>query len=125
MAALLINLAFDLVMLPRIGIVAGAYGTDNAYAVYVGAHLWICYRLVGLELRRLAVTLVRVAVAVAAMCAVLFAFGTDDVPLALLVVGGALGALAYAAALLLTREVSPAELRRGRASITRVIRGNA
>ena len=106
--ALVFNFLFDLVMIPRIGIVAGAYGSDIAYIGYVAAHVWICHRLVGLDLRRLATTLARVAIAVACMCGVLALFGTTDVPLPTLLVGGALGFLAYVAALLLTREVTPA-----------------
>jgi len=113
-AALLVNLVFDLVMLPRIGIVAGAYGTDIAYTLYVAGHLWVCHRLVGLELGRLAVTLLRVTAAIAAMCGALYAFGTSDVSFPMLVVGGALGAFAYAAVLMLTREITLDELRRGR-----------
>ena len=46
------NLVFDLIFLSEWGIVAGAVGTDIAYTLYVGAHLWICKRLLGLELAR-------------------------------------------------------------------------
>lgn len=111
--ALLVNLAFDLIMIPRIGIVAGAYGSDIAYIGYVAGHVWICNRLVGLDVGRLLVTLARVAVAFAAMGAALLVFGTNDVPLPLLLVGGALGSLVYVAALIVTREITLIELRRG------------
>jgi O-antigen/teichoic acid export membrane protein len=123
-AALLVNLVFDLIMLPRIGIVAGAYGSDIAYALYVAGHLWVCHRLVGLELGRLAVTLLRVSVAIAAMCGALFAFGTTDVSLLVLVVGGALGAVTYVVALLVTREITVNELRQAgsRLGLTRSAR---
>ncbi len=108
--ALLINLAIDLVLLSEIGIVAGAIGTDVAYILYVAAHLWICKRLIGTRLRPLARTLIAVLMAIACMSAVLFAFGTGDVSLPLLIVGGALGLAVYVGALLATRELTAAEL---------------
>ena len=46
LAAVAINLVVDVIFIPRIGIVAGAIGTDLALAVYVPAHLWICSRVV-------------------------------------------------------------------------------
>jgi len=109
-AALLINLVIDLVLLPRIGILAGAIGTDVSYTLYAGAHLWICKRLIGTELRPLARTFGTVLIAIAAMSLVLFAFGTGDVALPLLLAGGVLGLAAYAGALLATGEVSMADL---------------
>jgi O-antigen/teichoic acid export membrane protein len=108
--ALLVNLAIDLALLSEIGIVAGAIGTDVAYALYVSAHLWLCKRLIGTQLRPLARTFAAVLLAIAAMSGVLFAFGTDDVSLPLLIVGGALGLIVYVGALLATRELTPADL---------------
>lgn len=108
--ALLVNLAIDLALLSEIGIVAGAIGTDVAYAIYVGAHLWICKRLIGTQLRPLARTFMAVLLAIACMSAVLFAFGTGDVALPLLLAGGVLGLAVYAGALLLTRELTVADL---------------
>jgi O-antigen/teichoic acid export membrane protein len=110
LAALAVNLVFDLIFLPQIGIVAGALGTDIAYAIYVGAHLLVCRRLLGIALRPLAVSLMRVMVAAAAMSGVLFAIGTDDVPLPLLLLGGAAGTLVYVGTLLLTRELTTTDL---------------
>lgn len=108
--ALLVNLAIDLALLSEIGIVAGAIGTDVAYTLYVAAHLWICKRLIGTQLRPLARTFLAVLLAIACMSAVLFAFGTGEVALPLLLVGGTLGLAVYVGALLATREVTPAEL---------------
>ena len=108
--ALLVNLAIDLALLSEIGIVAGAIGTDVAYILYVAAHLWICKRLIGTQLQPLARTFIAVLMAIACMSAVLFAFGTSDVSLPLLIVGGALGLAAYVGALLATRELTAAEL---------------
>ncbi len=108
--ALLVNLAIDLALLSEIGIVAGAIGTDVAYILYVAAHLWICKRLIGTQLRPLARTFTAVLFAIACMSAVLFAFGTGEVSLPLLIVGGALGLAVYAGALLATRELTRADL---------------
>jgi hypothetical protein len=74
----------------------------------------------------LALTLLRVAVAAAAMAMVLLAFGTGDVSFLLLVAGGAVGSLAYALTLLVTREITMVEIRRARTilatSMPRVLR---
>ncbi len=110
--ALSLNALIDIVLLPEIGIVGGAIGTDVGYGVYVAAHFLIVRRLLGTPLRPLAVTLLRTGVAAASMAGVLFAFGTD-VEWPVLIGGGALGAGVYIAALLLTREVSPEQLRAG------------
>ncbi len=108
--ALLVNLAIDLALLSKIGIVAGAIGTDVAYVLYVGAHLWICKRLIGTQLRPLARTFAAVLFAIACMSAVLFAFGTSEVTLVRLAVGGTLGLIAYVGALMATRELTRADL---------------
>jgi O-antigen/teichoic acid export membrane protein len=104
------NVAIDIVFIPRIGIVAAAIGTDVAYTFYVLGHFWICKTTMGLSLRPIAIVLLRTTVAVAAMAGVLLAIGTPNsvAEWALGVVGGS---LAFAAALIATREVSGAELR--------------
>ena len=48
------------------------------------------------------------------MALVLLAFGTSDVPIPLVIVGGALGLVAYGAVLVLTREVDLATLMQAR-----------
>ncbi len=115
--ALLLNLVFDLIFLPEIGIVAGAIGTGIAYTFYVAAHLWICRRLLGIPLMPLAASFLRIVASVAVMSAALFAFGTGDVALPLLLVGGALGSVVYVVALLGTREVTRPELAAGWAQV--------
>jgi O-antigen/teichoic acid export membrane protein len=113
LAAVAINLVVDVIFIPRIGIVAGAIGTDLALAVYVPAHLWICSRVVDLPLKPLGVSLVRSLVAASAMAGVLLLFGTEHLSLAAWVLGGAAGVLVYLAVLLVGRELTPAELRAG------------
>jgi O-antigen/teichoic acid export membrane protein len=108
--ALLINVAIDLVLLPEIGIVAGAIGTSVAYSVYVAGHLWICRGLLGTRMAPLAKAFGQSMLAAAVMCGVLFAFGTGSVALPLLIVGGAAGVVAYAVVLLALGAVTRAQL---------------
>lgn len=102
----LVNLVFDLVFVPRIGIVAGAIGTDIAYLVYVPAHLVICTRLLNLDLRPLLVTTARSCAGAAAFSAVLLAFGTSHVSAATWLAGCTLGTFAFFAVLGLTGELA-------------------
>ena len=108
--ALTVNLVFDLIFLSKWGIVAGAVGTDIAYTLYVGAHLWICKRLLGLDLGPLWASLARVLAAAAGMSGVLAAFGTGDLSLLVLLAGAVVGTAAYAVLLVAFREISVAEL---------------
>jgi O-antigen/teichoic acid export membrane protein len=112
--ALVVDVGIDLALLSKIGVVAAAIATDVAYTLYVIGHLWLCYRLVNLQLRPLAVTLMRTLLAAGAMALVLLAFGTSDVPIPLVVLGGALGLLVYGAVLVLTREIELATLMQAR-----------
>jgi O-antigen/teichoic acid export membrane protein len=118
-ATLLVNLVLDLILIPRIGVLGGAVGTDVAFCIYVPAHLFYCRRALGIALRPIALTLARGLLAGSAMGLVLFSFGTDHLSLLAVVLGATLGAAAFAAVLLLTRELSPADLRRARAALRR------
>ena len=122
LAAVAINLVFDIVFLPRIGIVAGAIGTDLALAVYVPAHLWICARVIDLPLRPVGVSLLRTLLAAAAMGGVLLAFGTERLSLVDWLAGGTLGVLVYLGALLVSRELSVGELRFAATAVRRRLR---
>lgn len=120
--AVLINVAIDVALLPEIGIVAAAIATVVAYSFYVAGHLWLLRGTVGLSLRPVAVGFARATAAAAAMSAVLFAFGTDDVALPLLILGAPLSIAAYLAALLLLRAVTPADLRGGVVRVRALVR---
>ena len=109
--AVLVNLVIDLILIPEIGIVAGAIGTSVAYAMYVPAHFWICRRMVDMPLRPLAVSFLRALAAAAAAGGVLVAFGVSEVAVPLLVAGGACAALVYVGVLLLLREIEMSDLR--------------
>lgn len=109
--ALLINAALDVILIPRIGIVAGAIATNIASLVFVTGHVVICRNLISLQLRPLAKTLLRAFLASVAMAGALFAFGTSSLTAVEAVAGSVLGLVAYAAVLLATREVTGSELR--------------
>jgi O-antigen/teichoic acid export membrane protein len=109
-AAVAINAGIDAVLIPKIGVVAGAIGTDVAFTVFVAGHLVVCRSLIELPLRPLAVTALRGLLAAAAMAAVLFAFGTSSLSAVEAVAGSIAGLAAYAAILILTRELSRSEL---------------
>lgn len=115
----LVNLAIDLALIPRIGIVGGAIGTDVAYLLYVPGHLWICHRMIGLPLRPLLSTLAGGLVSAAAMAGVLLAFGTRSLSPLAWCAGLAGGTLAFAAAALVTRAIA---LREARALLTALAR---
>jgi O-antigen/teichoic acid export membrane protein len=118
LTALAVNVAIDVALLPRIGVVAAAIGTTVAYWIYVPAHFFICWRELGVRLRPLAVTCLRALVAAAAMAGALLAVGSESLSVVQLVVGALGGTIAFTAALLLTREISPSEIRRGRQAVS-------
>jgi O-antigen/teichoic acid export membrane protein len=105
-----VNLLVDLILIPRIGVIGGAVGSDIAYAIYVLAQFGFCVSTLGLRIRPHLITLVRCAVACAPAALVLVAFGTSTVS-AVDVVLGALACLAvYGVALVALREVTRADL---------------
>lgn len=110
-AAVVINLVIDLILIPRIGIVGGAIGTDVAYAVYVAVHLQICRDFIGMRLTPTMVTLGRTLLAATAMAGLLYALGTEGLSISAWLIGAVGGTLVYVAVLLATREVTIAELR--------------
>jgi O-antigen/teichoic acid export membrane protein len=94
-----INVVADLILIPRVGIVGGAMGTDLAYIVYAPAHFWVCQRILGIRLLPIAGTVLRASVAGVAMAGVLLAFGTHELSLSTVIVGGLLAILVYLACL--------------------------
>jgi O-antigen/teichoic acid export membrane protein len=108
--AALVNLAIDAILIPDIGVIGGAVGTDVAFALYVLAHLWICRHLLGFSPRPLIGTFVRALVAAAAMAAVLGAFGTSHLSTLEAVCGALGGAAVYCVVLLAAGAVSRSEI---------------
>ena len=105
-----IGIVATYVLLRAVGVIGAAIADDIVAIIYVGANLRLCAQLVALELRPLALTLARVLVAAVAMGAVLWAFGRAELSAAHWLAGSALGLLAYAAVILLTGEVTVAEV---------------
>jgi O-antigen/teichoic acid export membrane protein len=119
-AAIGANLLIDVILIPRIGIIAGAIGSDVGYAIYVPAHLWICRRSLKVGLRPLRAVLARALLAAGAMCGVLALAGTSaTLALWQWALGVILGPIAFLAVLLLTRELAPEELHSAWRRVTR------
>ncbi|HLI59614.1 MAG TPA: oligosaccharide flippase family protein [Solirubrobacteraceae bacterium] len=111
-----INLALDLILVPRLGVLGGAAGTDVAYLLYAPAHLCICQRVLRIDLRPAALTFLRAGLAGALMTGVLFYFG-DSIVLSRIprtALGGALGIGIFVLTLYLSGEVTGADLRAAR-----------
>jgi O-antigen/teichoic acid export membrane protein len=117
-AALGVNAVWDLIFLSKIGIVAGAIGTDLAYAIWVPAHLVIMRQLLDLPLRPIALDFVRAALAAGIACLPLVALGTDP-GVAVLVLGCAIACVVYTVALRLTGGVGTADIDRMREILSR------
>jgi O-antigen/teichoic acid export membrane protein len=121
----LVNIAIDIILIPRIGIVAGAIGTGVAYALYVPAHLWICQRMLGINLRRLGITTLRGLLASGALAGVLAMVGTSTLSPLQWIAGFALAPLVFGGVLLLSGEVSRAELNGVRSRVSQLVRRGA
>ena len=119
-AALGVNAIWDVIFLSQMGIVAGAIGTDLAYAIWVPAHLVILRRLLDLPIRPIALDFVRAALAAGVACLPLLALGTDP-GLVVLVLGCAIACVVYAVALRLTGGLGAADIERMREIVGRRI----
>jgi len=111
LATLVLGLAATYVLLRTVGLVGAAIADDLVQIVYVSAHVWICSRLIPIELRRLAWSTARTLVAGGAMALVLFALGTSHLSPGQWVAGLCAGVAAYGGMLLLTHELSLDEVR--------------
>lgn len=100
------------VLIQAVGVVGAALGDDIIVIVYVSAHLWICTRLITVDLRRLVWSLVRTLTAAAVMAVPLLIIGSNHLDPVQWAAGLTIGGLAYVLVLLLTRELSVDELRR-------------
>jgi O-antigen/teichoic acid export membrane protein len=109
-AMLTVNVLIDVLLLRRIGIVAGAIGTSAAYAIWVPAHVWILRRYGGLRVRPFLLTLARTALAGGAMLGTLALLGTGRVPIPLMLVGALVGPAVYLATLFALRELGPGDI---------------
>lgn len=111
LATLAVGLVSTYVLIRVVGLVGAAIADDLVTVLYVSAHLWLCSRLIAVDIRRLAWLTARTLMAAAVMTAPLIIAGVDHLSPAAWVLGSCAGVGAYAAVLLLTRESSIAELR--------------
>lgn len=109
-ATVAINAAIDLVLLPRIGVVGGAIGTDVAYSLYIAGHFWICQQVLGIRLTPILVTFVRCMIAAAAMAGAMALVGTSDLSWSQWLTGSIAGLIAYVLVLTVTRELSRSDV---------------
>jgi O-antigen/teichoic acid export membrane protein len=118
-AMLTVNVVIDVVLLPRIGIVAGAIGTSAAYALWVPAHVWMLREHAGLRLRPLLVTTLRACLAGAAMVGVLALLGTGRVPVPVMLAGAVVGPAVYVVTLFALRELGRGDIELARRMASR------
>jgi O-antigen/teichoic acid export membrane protein len=110
-ATLAANVILDVILIPRIGVYGAAIGTSSAYTIYVGAHLWLVHRIIGVPVAPLVATLVRSLAAAGGTALVLVAIGTSDLSPLQWIAGAVLGTGAFVGGLLASRELSLGELR--------------
>jgi O-antigen/teichoic acid export membrane protein len=123
LGAVALNAVIDVILIPEIGIVGGAIGTSVAYAVYVPAHLAICRRELGLRLAPLLATGARALLAAGALAGALALAGTASPAPAAAAVAAVAGGALFVAVLLLTGELSRADLANGVRLVARLRSG--
>lgn len=119
---LLLGIVATYVLIDQKGLVGAAIADDLVTGVYVVATLWVCARLIAIDLDSLVLSLARILVAAAAMALVLAIVGTDHLSAAQWLVGGVAGGAAYAGILFVTREISSVELRAVTARLSTAVR---
>jgi O-antigen/teichoic acid export membrane protein len=110
-ATIVVTAAIDVILIPEIGILGAAVGNGVGSAVYIGWHLWLCHTILGLPLRRLALSAVRGLLAAAAVAGVLALLGTSDLSALDWVVGVVAGLALFVALLRALGELSAIEVR--------------
>lgn len=111
LAALGLNIVIDLVLVPRIGIVAGAIGTGVALFIYTAGHIRICADGLERSFRPLVPTFATGLLGGLGVCIVLFLIGTGSVgPIGWLIAIVCTPTL-YIGVLVATGEVTVGELR--------------
>jgi O-antigen/teichoic acid export membrane protein len=101
----IVNFLLDLALVPRIGVIGGCIATDVAYALYAPGHLAICQRALRLDLRPLAITLLRTLTAGGALLGTLLIVGAPLGQPWRVLLGGLTGTAAFAFVLWATKEV--------------------
>jgi stage V sporulation protein B len=111
LATLALGVVLTYVLLEVIGLLGAAIADDIVALVYLAANLELCHRLVRLDLPSLAQTLVRTLLAAAVMGVVLWCFGREQLSAFDWLAGGVLSIAAYAVMLVISGELSVAELK--------------
>ena len=119
--AVLINAGIDVVLLPSIGVVGGAIGTDVAFGLFAAGHFWICRNALQVPMRPLGATFVRCLLAVGVMAAVLALFGTSSLSPLEWVTGSIAALFAYLVVLRVLGELSRGDLERGRRALVALV----
>jgi O-antigen/teichoic acid export membrane protein len=108
---LAIGLISTYLLLRVAGLVGAAAADDLVAVLYVSGHLWLCRRLIAVDIRRLAWSTARTLMAAAAMTLPLLVAGVNHLSPVSWVLGSCVGVAAYVAVLLASRELTVAELR--------------
>ena len=119
---LVLGIIATYVLIDAKGLIGAAVADDLISVVYVLATLWVCARLIAIDLESLVRSVARILIAAAAMALVLSIVGTDQLSPAQWVVGIAAGGAAYAGTLLITREIAIDELRAVTAQLSTAVR---
>jgi O-antigen/teichoic acid export membrane protein len=114
-----LTLGLTALALQTVGLNGAAVVSNIVSVLFVVLMLRILTGIIDLPLRSLGVSTIRALLAAAAMAGVLLLFGTDELAAWEWFAGLAGGTAVFAAVLLATREVTPAELRRLRALLAR------
>ena len=118
---LALSLGLTAALVPAMGLDGAALASDLGALIYVPLHIWVARRFIELPLRPLLLAAARGLAAAGAMSLVLLAFGTSHLSPVAWVAGGILGLGAFLAVLLLTRELTPAQL----SALPRLVRERA
>jgi O-antigen/teichoic acid export membrane protein len=111
LATLVLGVICTYGLIRTVGLVGAAIADDAVAVAYTLANLWICTRLVTLDIRRLALSFGRTLLAAGWMAVGLLAVGTDHLTPAQWVLGATAGGVCYASILVVTGELSLTELR--------------
>ena len=112
LGAFTINLVLDLILIPTIGLLGAAIGTNVAILTFVGGHYILIARRLPLDERRLARALSRAVLAAllgGLLCALMLSL--PGPPVVLLAIGALVGIVTSVAALVILGELSMDELR--------------
>jgi hypothetical protein len=104
--ALALNAAIDVILIPKMGVLGAAVGTDVGFAVYLAAHVRLSHQVFGLPLKPLAATSARSLVGAGALAVVLALMGTGSLSAVEWILGLAAGAVVFLTTLVLTGELS-------------------